>query len=353
MPINGRCPLISIVMPAYNAAKFIGRAIDSVLAQTYLNIELIIADDASIDDTCEIVLSYNDNRVKLIKAKVNSGSAYIPRYRAYMLSSGEYVLNLDSDDYLEPTYVEYMLARLMKSQAEVCCGWLMLVDENQKCLGRCIPETEFNFDCSMTGREAFLHTVPDWKISMAGCLATRKAWEYGFKRTSRPGERNVHDDENVSRYILLYAHKVTFANVKYFYVMNIDSVTHVFRFDTFKFMKSIHDLKKNISDDFGVDSEEYKAVAASDYSAFFMVMNQFIESYNLLRKNDVKKCIYMLKKWHNRIDWEAVCCHYGKKKMIIDYNFILSFCIHVLKNDSIVLKSKLPIMVHVFSIANK
>lgn len=92
-------PLISIITPAYNAEKFIGETIKSVLNQTYENWELIIVDDYSIDKTIDIVASFQhyDPRIKLIRLKKNSGPA-IARNTAIDVAKGRFIAFLDSDD---------------------------------------------------------------------------------------------------------------------------------------------------------------------------------------------------------------------------------------------------------------
>ena len=74
-------PLVSIIMPAYNAEQFIYPAMTSILAQTYENYELIIVDDGSTDNTYDIVRSFNDRRIILIKNHKNLNLARIIKYR--------------------------------------------------------------------------------------------------------------------------------------------------------------------------------------------------------------------------------------------------------------------------------
>ena len=91
--------LVSIITPAYNAAAYIAETIESVLAQTYTNWEMLIANDCSKDNTSEIVQRYaaKDKRIKLINLKQNSGAA-VARNTAIQNAKGRYIAFLDSDD---------------------------------------------------------------------------------------------------------------------------------------------------------------------------------------------------------------------------------------------------------------
>lgn len=89
-------PLVSIIMPAYNAEKTIKESIESVLTQTYQNWELLIVNDGSKDNTSSVVSSYDDVRIKLIE-QVNGGVANA-RNNGLQKAQGEYIAFLDSDD---------------------------------------------------------------------------------------------------------------------------------------------------------------------------------------------------------------------------------------------------------------
>ena len=82
--------LVSIIMPSYNTANFIGETIKSVLEQTYKNWELLIVDDCSTDDTDEIVSKYDDERIIYLKNEKNSGAA-ISRNRALRNAKGKWI----------------------------------------------------------------------------------------------------------------------------------------------------------------------------------------------------------------------------------------------------------------------
>ena len=102
--------LVSIIMPSYNTGKFIRATIESVLAQTYSNWELILVDDCSTDDTDDIVKAYlSDQRIRYIKNETNSGAA-VSRNRALREAKGKWIAFLDSDDLWEPTKLEKQIA---------------------------------------------------------------------------------------------------------------------------------------------------------------------------------------------------------------------------------------------------
>lgn len=103
--MNISAPLISIVIPTYNRAYTIERTINSVLNQTYSNFEIIIIDDASTDNTENIITSIKDSRVKYMKLNQNSMGRK-PRNLGINMSQGEYIAFLDSDDEWFPDKLE-------------------------------------------------------------------------------------------------------------------------------------------------------------------------------------------------------------------------------------------------------
>ncbi len=97
-------PLVSIIIPAFNAEKYIKTAINSALRQTYQNIEIIVIDDGSIDKTAEIVKSYKDPRIIYGYQKDRGQSA--ARNAGIKIAKGEYIALLDSDDLFLPEKIE-------------------------------------------------------------------------------------------------------------------------------------------------------------------------------------------------------------------------------------------------------
>ncbi len=108
-------PLVSIIVPCYNVSKYIGTAIESVLAQTYSNWELLITDDASTDNTVDIINRYinQDARIHLYKLEKNFGAG-IARNNSILQAKGRYIAFLDADDWWYPNkldqQVQFMLS---------------------------------------------------------------------------------------------------------------------------------------------------------------------------------------------------------------------------------------------------
>lgn len=106
-------PKISVVMPAYNADKYIAEAIDSILCQTYTDFEFIIINDGSTDNTEDIILSYKDERIVYLKNEKNMGIVYTLN-RGLDIAKGEYIARMDSDDISLPTRFKEQIKYLEK-----------------------------------------------------------------------------------------------------------------------------------------------------------------------------------------------------------------------------------------------
>ena len=144
MDTKNSTPLVSVIMPAYNAAAFIEEAIASVQAQTITDWELLVIDDCSADDTCRIIeeISSADSRVKLLVNERNMGAAG-SRNRGLDIFRGQYVALLDSDDYWYPQMLEKMLARAEETKADIIyCSYELVDEQNRKvCNDFLVPET--------------------------------------------------------------------------------------------------------------------------------------------------------------------------------------------------------------------
>lgn len=114
---------VSVIIPAYNVEKYIYRAIESVLHQTYLNIELVIVDDGSTDNTWNIIKKYMSQDSRIIAETQKNKGVSAARNLGLSLSNGKFVTFLDSDDWLEPDAISYLMEMSKQN-----IGYLPIVD---------------------------------------------------------------------------------------------------------------------------------------------------------------------------------------------------------------------------------
>ncbi|MGC1309934.1 MAG: glycosyltransferase family A protein [Phormidesmis sp.] len=129
--------LVSVIIPAYNAAQYIERALDSVIYQTYRHLEIWVVDDGSTDDTAAIAKHYAtlDSRITLIKQS-NAGVA-VARNVGIEQSTGEFIAPLDADDIWHPEYIEHLVRALHNTDESVgmAYAWSADIDEQDYLTG--------------------------------------------------------------------------------------------------------------------------------------------------------------------------------------------------------------------------
>lgn len=114
---------ISIIIPAYNVEKTLGKCLDSVLSQTYTNLEIIIINDGSVDGTQDIIDSYASKDSRIIKLYQENAGLSMARNAGLSLCSSELVTFLDSDDWIEADTIEFLYKNLKSENADISiCG---------------------------------------------------------------------------------------------------------------------------------------------------------------------------------------------------------------------------------------
>ena len=123
-------PLVSAIMPAYNGEKYIGESIESVLNQTYDNLELIIVEDQSADCTLEVIQTYKDRRIHLYINEENRGISWSTNFGVDQ-SKGKYIALLDDDDLALSRRLEWQVAFMEEhDEVDVLGGRSATIDEN-------------------------------------------------------------------------------------------------------------------------------------------------------------------------------------------------------------------------------
>ena len=125
-------PKVSVIVPIYNVEKYLDRSVDSLVNQTYENIEIILVDDGTKDSSGEIAdrRAKEDSRIKVIH-KLNGGLGSA-RNSGIKEATGEYLLFLDSDDYVDLNTIEELVKEAKKGYDIVCCGFDRVDEETKK-----------------------------------------------------------------------------------------------------------------------------------------------------------------------------------------------------------------------------
>lgn len=159
------CETVSVITPTYNCGKFIAETIESVINQTYVNWEMIIADDCSSDNTEEIVQEFikKDDRIKYFRLETNSGAA-TARTKAMELATGDYMAFLDSDDLWKPDKLEKQLKFMKENGCNFVAAAYEQIDEKGNKIGKIIKtpkKTDYNrllLDCPV-GNSTVIYNV--------------------------------------------------------------------------------------------------------------------------------------------------------------------------------------------------
>ncbi|NOI03218.1 glycosyltransferase family 2 protein [Vibrio kanaloae] len=132
-------PLISIVTPMYNCSDYISRTIESVLAQTYSNWELLLVDDCSSDNTLDVVTIYEnaDPRIRVIVLNENSGAA-VARNTAISESKGEYLCFIDSDDLWSTEKLSFQLSFMKNNDVDFSFTAFKMIDKTGSDMGKIV-----------------------------------------------------------------------------------------------------------------------------------------------------------------------------------------------------------------------
>lgn len=160
--------LVSVIIPCFNAEKWLAEAIDSCLEQTYSNIEIIVIDDGSTDNCLEIIKSYGD---KIIWQSFPHKGGNYARNKGFDLSKGDYIQYLDADDYILPEKIEKQVRFLEETGADVVYGdW-----RHQRHLSDGSSFIMENIEISEAHADILASLLANWWVALAALLYKRTA----------------------------------------------------------------------------------------------------------------------------------------------------------------------------------
>ena len=260
--------LISIIVPAYNVKKYICRCLNSIISQTYKNLEIIVVDDGSIDESGKICDEFarKDKRIKVIHKE--NGGLSDARNIGIDESSGEYLAFVDSDDYIRNDYIEVLLDAITKKDADIAICNYIKIPENKKYV-KIRNKTEklicYNSNQMLRnwhGKYKHIETVA-WNKLYRAFLFKEKEIKYpvGY----------YNEDVQTTHLLVKNSKKIVITNqILYYYVQRKDSI-----------MGTI--TRKKVDD----------ALVSQNIRLCFFENNQYEDAYNRLLIKFLKYCILM------------------------------------------------------------
>lgn len=198
---------VSIITPAYNASKYIDQTIKSVISQTYKDWELLIVDDLSTDNTCEIVEreSAKDNRIRLIRHDHNQGPAQA-RNSALRHASGRWIAFLDSDDLWLPTKLETQLAFHLSKKSQISFTEYRRISADNMSTGQLIKVPEILTYTDLLSNTAIATSTVLIDRNLTGTFEMKQIYydDFGcWLQLLRPGGFAAGLQEDLMRYRVL------------------------------------------------------------------------------------------------------------------------------------------------------
>lgn len=280
---------ISVVVPIYNVEKYIARCLDSILMQDYENLELILINDGSTDNVEAKINTYLEKYPDIIKyIKKDNGGLSDARNKGIEIATGDYIMFVDSDDYLEPNLLK-KLSPYIDKEIEMIKFKAQKVTENGEVLG--ILDGPI-FDIT-TGEEAFSEMCFEDQLM-------ETAWLYLYKtelikqNSFKFAKGLYHEDFGLIPLIILKAKTFISTDIcGYNYVQSTNSITRTASYE--KTVKKIYDLLTHY-DNITNSIEKYDIKSKAKENVRIFCTNSILLRINELKKEDRKKIIKEIRK---------------------------------------------------------
>ncbi|MGM9658371.1 MAG: glycosyltransferase family 2 protein [Eubacteriales bacterium] len=215
-------PLISIIVPVYNTEKYLSKCIESILAQTYTNFELILVDDGSPDRCPGICDEYAEKDIRIKVIHKENGGVSSARNCGLDIASGEYIGFVDSDDYIEPKMYEKMLHTITAFNVDLCfCRC-----KAESSAGDFISESPPDSEDRVFTREDMLDFLVHKRLAKYIC-PPNKLYRKKLFAHNRYKIGKINEDEAIIHHIFGASDGTVFTNdILYRYVVRNGSIIH-------------------------------------------------------------------------------------------------------------------------------
>lgn len=213
-------PLISIILPIYNVGAYLEKCLDSILAQTYRNLEVILVDDGSTDGCYEICEKYRNMDKRILPVHKKNGGVSSARNAGLDNIHGELVTFIDPDDFVAADYIETLFNTLVNNDADISvCGIKTAFS-----LDHCNQNNEVHSISNYSTSEAIEKMLYQNEIDVSAWAKMYKAELFNHVRYPQ-GE--INEDTAITYQIFAKAKKITFDRYKcYFYLQHSESIMH-------------------------------------------------------------------------------------------------------------------------------
>lgn len=206
---SGRQPAVSVIVPVYKAEKYLHRCVDSLLAQTFTDFELILIDDGSPDSSGEICDAYaaRDERVRVIHQ--TNGGVSAARQKGIDEAQGEYTIHADPDDWVEPTMLEELYRKAKEEDADiVICDYITHIRKKK------IYTTQRP---SALNSDALVHDLLFQQLHGSCCNKLVKRACYSLYGVRFPEGLNMREDLHVCLSLLMHPVKAAYLNKAFYH----------------------------------------------------------------------------------------------------------------------------------------
>jgi glycosyltransferase involved in cell wall biosynthesis len=281
-------PLISIIVPFYNVENYLVRCLDSIVNQTYKNLEIILVNDGSTDSSLDICKRYskNDSRIKIVNKK--HGGVSSSRNAGLDAVTGEYIGFVDSDDYIDENMYMELYNNLIENNCDIATCYFCRVYGDEF-----YTDYNFEFDKRIFNREEAIKSIlldKELRVYLWTKLYSKKA----FDNVRFPINRE-YEDIDVSISTLEKVDKVVFINkILYFYVNRESSIDNNYN-------------DKNVKDSLEMAYKRYKYVKdnysdLSLYNIISMITRIVYTFIEMKDKDKIKEYLYMIKEVNDDVN---------------------------------------------------
>lgn len=240
--------LISVIIPVYNTEKHLRKCLDSVIGQSYDNLEIIVVDDCSTDSSPQILEEYaaKDSRIKVLRHDVNSG-LFQARLTGMEAASGDYFAFLDSDDYISLDYYRALIYRAVETESDITVGKIVHEDSSGY---RYVHNAYDGFDFGILEGDSIFS---EYFRQEGTCFIWHTIWNKLYSK--RIIQKAISHYYNIKKHLIMtedfafstvlfyYAKKLSCSHYAYYFYMQHSGASTSLVGGTPKFKKMISDLK--------------------------------------------------------------------------------------------------------------